>query len=195
MEAALTIGVLVVVSAFVLVRNIRRRSGSGIVAPRLGVLNLKGADGAQLAEQDALALLPVLGIAERSTSVPPKCDVLFLYSDLSPEGRLAGTQMWLGEIVRASGARILVVASENPGPAYKVSKGPGYGRVNLVMTLSRRGDAFPRFFLRLFQDMKRGTPMPLAWVRLAPQGAVPVHEELPSTIFACMAGAVRFRPA
>ena len=33
--------------------------------------------------------------------------------------------------------------------------------------------------------------MPMAWVKLAPQGPVPEHSELPSTIFVCMAGGVR----
>jgi hypothetical protein len=195
MEATLTIAVLMAVLTFLLVRNIWRRRGFIIAAPRLGMLNLKGADGALWADQDARALMPVLGVAERSTSFAPLCDVLFVYSDLSADGRTAGTRMWLGDLVRASGATILVVASENPGPAYTASKGPGYGRVNLVMTLSRRGEAFPRFFVRLFEDMKRGTPMPMAWVKMAPQGPVPEHSELPSTIFACMAGGVRFRAA
>jgi hypothetical protein len=159
------------------------------------MLNLKGAEGSLLAEQDARALQPVLGAAEQSALAVPKCDVLFLYSDLSSDGRITNTKMWLGEVVRASGATVLVVASENPGPAYNASKGPGYGRVNLVMTLSRRGEAFPRFFVRLFEDMKRGTPMPMAWVKIAPQGPVPEHSELPSTIFACLAGGLRFRAA
>ena len=35
--------------------------------------------------------------------------------------------------------------------------------------------------------------MPLAWVKLAPQGPVSEHNELPGTIFACMAGQVAFR--
>jgi hypothetical protein len=195
MEATVAIAGLIAIIAILLVRNIRRRMGSIIVVPRLGMLNLKGADGALLAEQDARALQPVLGAPEQSHSAVPKCDVLFLYGDLSSDGRIATTRMWLGEVVRASGASILVVASENPGPNYTASKGPGYGRVNLVLTLSRRGEAFPRFFVRLFEDMKRGTPMPMAWVKLAPQGPVPEHSELPSTIFVCMAGGVRFRAA
>jgi hypothetical protein len=193
MEASLAIAVLVLALTVVLIRNIRRRRGSVVTSPRLGMLNLKGAEGAQLMAEDALALEPVLGAAEQSSSAIPKCEVLFLYSDLAADGRLASTQNWLGDIVRASGATILVVASENPGPAYNASKGPGYGRVNLVMTLSRRGELFARFFARLFEDMKRGTPMPMAWVKLAPQGPVPEHSELPGTIFACMAGGVRFR--
>jgi hypothetical protein len=195
MQAAVTVLILIVVLAVILVRQRRNRKISVIVAPRFATLNLKGVEGEALVQADTLALKTVLGAAERSTTIAPKCDVLFLYSDLSADGRIASTQMWLGELVRASGATILVVASENPGPAYSASKGPGYGRVNIVMTLARRGEAFPRFFVRLFEDMKRGASMPMAWVKIAPQGPVPEHNELPSTIFTCMAGGVRFRAA
>jgi hypothetical protein len=189
------IAILIAVLVVTLIRQRRGRKASVIVAPRFATLNLKGAEGEALVEADTKALEPVLGVAEQSTSVPPKCDVLFLYSDLSADGRIAGTQMWLGELVRACEATVLVVATENPGPAYNASKGPGYGRVNLVMTLDRRGDLFARFFVRLFEDMKRGTPMPLAWVKLAPQGPVPAHSELPGTMFICMAEQVVFRAA
>ncbi len=194
MQTTVTIAILVGVLIVILVRQRTRRKVAVIEAPRFATLNLKGAEGEALVQADTLALQPVLGVAEQSTSVAPKCDVLFLYSDLSADGRLASTQMWLGELVRASGATILVVATENPGAAYNASKGTGYGRVNLVMTLSRRGDLFARFFVRLFEDMRRGTPMPMAWVKLAPQGPVPAHNELPGTMFACMAGQVAFRP-
>jgi hypothetical protein len=193
MQATIVIAILIAVLVATLVGQRKSRKVAVIVAPRFATLNLKGAEGEALVQADTVALQPVLGVAEHSTSVPPKCDVLFLYSDLSADGRIASSQMWLGELVRASGATILVVATENPGAAYNASKGLGYGRVNLVMTLTRRGDLFAPFFVRLFEDMKRGTPMPMAWVKLAPQGPVPAHNELPGTMFACMAGQVAFR--
>ncbi len=193
MQTTVVIAILIGVLVVTLIRQRKARKASLIVAPRFATLNLKGAEGEALVQADTLALQPVLGVAEHSTTVAPKCDVLFLYSDLSTDGRLASTGLWLGELVRASGATILIVATENPGTAYNASRGPGYGRVNLVMTLSRRGDLFARFFVRLFEDMKRGTPMPMAWVKLAPQGAVPAHDELPGTMFVCMAGQVAFR--
>jgi hypothetical protein len=64
------------------------------------MLSLKGVEGAALAEQDARALLPVLGMAERSTSFAPLCDVLFRYSDLLADGRIASSKMRLAELVR-----------------------------------------------------------------------------------------------
>ncbi len=172
----------------------RRRKAAYIVAPRFATLNLKGAEGEALLQVDTGALEPILGVAEQSRFVPPKCDVLFLYSDISPDGRIASSRMSLGELAKASGVTILVVASDNPGPAYVAGNKTGnYGRVNLVMTLARRGDLFPRFFVRLFEDMMLGTSMPLAWVKLAPQGPQAESPEFPSTIFACMAGQVAFR--
>ena len=173
----------------------RRRKAACIVAPRFATLNLKGAEGEALIQVDTRVLEPIFGVAEQSRFLPPKCDVLFLYSDISPDGRIESSRMSLGDLVKASGATILVVASDNPGPAYVAGNKTGnYGRVNLVMTLARRGDLFPRFFVRLFEDMMRGTSMPLAWVRLAPQGPQAESAEFPSTIFACMAGQVSFRP-
>jgi hypothetical protein len=192
MQATVLIVILVCILVVVLVRQ-RRRRRRVIVAPRFATLNLNGAEGEALVQADTQALQPVLGIAEQSNFVPPRCDVLFVYSNISPDGRIESTRMSLGELIRASGATILVVASENIGAHYVACNKTGpYGPVNLVMTLSRRGDLFPRFFVRLFEDMKRGTSMPLAWVKLAPQGPMSESDELPSTIFACMAGQVAF---
>jgi len=96
MKATVTIAMPVALLTILLVRNIRRRKGSVIVAPRLGMLNLKGADGTLLAEQDARALLPVLEPAAQSNLGVSKCDVLFLYSDLSSYGRIATTKIGMG---------------------------------------------------------------------------------------------------
>jgi len=194
MTAVAPILVLLCVLVVILVREKRRRRVSVIAAPRFGTLNLKGADGEALVEADTRALQSVLGVAERSTLIPLKCDVLFVYCDISSDGRIATSGMSLGDLVRSSGATILVVASENPGPMYIACNKTGpFGRVNLVMTLNRRGERFARFFTRLFEDMKRGTSMPLAWVKLASQNPNVDDPEVPGTIFACMAGQVSFR--
>jgi hypothetical protein len=88
---------------------------------------------------------------------------------------------------------VVVVASENRGDAYIAStKAKTHGRANLVMTIARRDHAFPIFFLHLFEDMKKGVSMPLAWVKLAPQGSGKEHESLPETIFACEVGQLAF---
>jgi hypothetical protein len=91
----------------------------------------------------------------------------------------------LRDLIQASGAQVVVVASDNSGDAYIAStKGRTHGRANLAMTIARRDPAFPTFFLRLFEDLKRGTSMPIAWVKLAPQVPGKAHDNLPETIFA-----------
>ena len=87
-----------------------------------------------------------------------------------------------------------MVASENRGEAYISStKGRTHGRADLVMTIARNGSAFPQFCSDLFEEMKRGVSMPVAWVKLAPQGLVKEHTSLPEMIFACEAGQLVFR--
>jgi len=79
MQATVTIVILIGVLVVILVRQRRRRQVSVIVAPRFATLNLKGAEGEALVQADTLALQPILGVAEQSNFVAPKCDVLFLY--------------------------------------------------------------------------------------------------------------------
>lgn len=190
------VGLLVLLSVLValLVRAARRRGKTVVSGPRFAILNLKGADGAVLAEADKAALKPVFASCEESAQIPPRCDVLFVYADLLPNGSIKNSDAGLSDLARASGASIVVVASENTGEAYTASaKGRGFRGVNMVMTISRRGQAFSRFFCALFDKMKRGTSMPVAWNQLAPQIPGKDHVDCPSTIFACGAGQVKFR--
>jgi hypothetical protein len=87
---------------------------------------------------------------------------------------------------------VVVVATPNAADGYiAAAKRTGYGTANLVMTLDRKGAAFATFFTALFSDMKRGTSMPTAWIKLAPQH--PRAQEgrsLPVMIFSCEAGQV-----
>ncbi len=104
------------------------------------------------------------------------------------------SQAGLREIIRDSGASVVVVASENQVDAYSAASGnKNIGRANLVMTIDRNGRIFPNFFVRLFADMKKGVSMPVAWVKLAPQGPGIDHADCPDTIFACEAGQIAFK--
>jgi hypothetical protein len=51
------------------------------------------------------------------------------------------------------------------------------------MTLERKGANFSQFLVQLFSEMFGGRSMPIAWVKLAPQGSKTGHENLPETIF------------
>ena len=162
--------------------------------PRLGILDLTAGDGVAMIAADKAALQDVFLSREESSRDVPQCDVLFLYANLSEEGRVEGYARGLREIIRDSGAKVAVVASENNEQSCtKAGERKPYGQANLVITFSRRGDAFPRFFGELFSKMKRGASMPSAWVQLAPQIPTNEHPDCPSTIFLCEVGQVRFK--
>jgi hypothetical protein len=193
MPLALIIGLLLV-GAAVLVLRYKGRRALVIRSPRFGVLNLKGQAAEPLIAADIEALTPLLGTPIRGSALAPFCDVLFLYCDVDSKGCVGNGPGTLRDLIQKLRAPLVVVASENSGDAYVAStKGQIHGRTNLVMTLSRRGDAFPTFFVRLFRDMKKGVSMPMAWVKLSPQGPSQKQESLPSTIFACEAGQMVFK--
>ena len=186
--------VALMAAGVLVVARTRRRNPLVIHAPRLGILNLKGDAAERLIAEDMAALTPVLGTPVRGTASSPFCDVLFIYCDIAPGGRVGNFPGTLRDLIQILYAPLVVVASENSGDAYiSTTKGQNHGRANLVMTLSRQEGAFPLFFARLFTDMKRGVPMPVAWTKLAPQVPGTEHDTLPSTIFACGAGKLVFR--
>ena len=180
--------VVVVVVGFTLLRLATR--GQKIANPRLGLLDLTEGKSEGIVAEDRAALADLFSAVEASTDVVPKCDVLFLYATLGEAGALIGTDRYLRATIRESRAKIVVVASENPDP--KPSKpGPGDARANLVITLQRNGDKFPRFIRELFTRMKKGQTMPMAWVKIVPQGPSPKHDDCPGTIFLMEAGPLR----
>jgi hypothetical protein len=165
-----------------------------IKAPRLGVLNLIGAEADTLVADDLKAFTPLFGKAVESRSAAPKCDVLLVYARISDAGKVANSEQNLRGIIRDAGATVVIVASENSGDAYIAgSSKTGYGSANLVMTIDRGGKRFSAFFVRLFKKMFSGTTMPVAWVKLVPQVPGMDHPDAPGTIFAAEAGQVTFR--
>jgi hypothetical protein len=158
----------------------------------LGILDLSNGTASELIVADRAALAPLFTEVNISTKQAPACGILFAYCTIGADGRIADYGLGLREIVRDSGATVVVVATPNAADNYVAAATPtGYGTANLVMTLDRKGGAFSSFFRALFSEMKTGTPMPVAWVKLAPQ-----HTEaqeglsLPETIFWCEAGQV-----
>ena len=161
--------------------------------PRWGVANFLGADDEGLIDGDIASLSPILGTPARREGDVPTCDVLFIYARVRPDGTLEHANRGLRELIRDSGAVVVVVASENPGQAYIAGAATKpYGQANLVMTLNRNGEGFHRFFASLFSKMAAGVSMPVAWVQLAPQHPNAQANDLPGTIFACEAGQVAF---
>src|SRR5512137_1417064 len=114
--------------------------------PALGVLNLAGPPGDALATEDLLQLAPLFSLLRKSDGDPPACDVLLIYCDIAENGKVEGSARTLREIIRDSGASIVVVAKNHSVNAY-IAAAPrlSIGRANLVMTLDRKGAGFSRF--------------------------------------------------
>jgi hypothetical protein len=164
-----------------------------IKSPIAGFLDLTNGDATTEISADRLALSPLFNSSLDSSSEPPHCNVLFVYCHLEPDGGVRGSGQSLRELIRESGAAVVVVATENSPQSYiAAAKAHSFGRANLVMTIERRGVIFPTFFRQLFAEMKRGVSMPVAWNKLAPQIPGVDHSHCPGTIFACEVGQLAF---
>jgi hypothetical protein len=171
----------------------KRRAAAIIKQPRWGVANFLSAEEQSPIDEDISSLASILGTPTRRERDVPACDVLFIYARFRSDGTLENSTRGLRELIRDSGAVIVVVASENTGETYiaAAAKKP-YGQANLVMTLKRNGEGFPRFFADLFSRMRAGISMPIAWVQLAPQHARSQGKDRPETMFACEVGQITF---
>ena len=156
----------------------------------LAFVNFIGKDAEEIAGQDIAALMPLFDRVENRTTAPkqiPTCQVLFLYAQLEPDGMVRGTKWSVRDMVLLSKASIVVVASPNAGES-GVGAGPEIREH--VFTTNRRGTAFPTFFRKLFERMRDGEQMLLAWVQLAPQG-VP-STDAPETMMLAEGGKLVF---
>lgn len=164
-----------------------------IGTPTVGFLNLCGSDGEAAMKADQQLLQPLFREVRESRDEVPQCAVLFLYGDLDAEGKVAGRNNDVRSIIKAAGAYIAVIASENPPDHYMRCLGrPNDWTANIVLTIDRKGDKLPTFFVELFRRMYAGTSMLVAWGELAPQ--IPGHDnpDAPSTIMAAEAGHLVF---
>ena len=177
---------------------IARRDGIDVLvfpSPRIGFLNLLGEAAETMIADDRMAFESQFATEDElhGTGIP-NCDILMIYCVVESDGRIRGTRDGLGDIMRRSRACIVMVASENPLEHYSIAaNSAGDFHANLVLTLSRNGTAFVRFFSQLFTLMMRGTSMPFAWISLAPQAPTAEHTDCPSTLFMCAAGHVAFK--
>lgn len=166
--------------------------------PIIGFINLFGNEGLALAQTDRSNIASVFSTASKiETERFPRCNVLFIYGEIEPSGRVSGRPYSLRDIIRASGAYIAVVAS-NTSPSVLSSKEFGeYLKrkndwpANIVITVDRNGDQFGKFFKALFVEMNAGATMPSAWVKLAPQGPS-MNADNPGTLVLLEAGHIAF---
>jgi hypothetical protein len=166
-----------------------------IESPTIGFYDLTRDGSAKIIAADKAALVQFFISSVESTDAPPTCDVLFVYCYFEPSGRIRGSSRSLREMIRDSGAAVVVIATENSGNYYMAAakEKENYGQANLVMVLCRKGDIFAKFFQRLFGEMKRGVSMPVAWDKLAPQIPGAKHADCPDAIFACEKGQLAFK--
>ena len=136
---------------------------------------------------------PLFAQVRESTSVVPRCEVLFIYCTIQPDGTIVGCLEPIREVIKKAGAYIAILAAENPPEVYIKGLGPRKDWfANIAMTINRNGAKFAPFFARLFEAMFKGQSMLLSWVQLAPQIPGREHPDAPSTIMAAEAGHLTF---
>jgi hypothetical protein len=183
-------------AAYALYLTFRGRNSGVLVNPTLGFLTVGELEFAALLEEDRAALAPLFSRVESASGYQiPQCDVLFMYANIQSDGSLGlGADVTLRHAAERAGAAIAVLASSNASENISAAaKLPGPKRANLVWTFDRNGGGFSTFFKELFTQMKRGKPMPRAWVSISPQFQSERHRDLPKTMCQMEAGQVRFR--
>jgi hypothetical protein len=160
-----------------------------LAKPKIGFLNLQGESGSSLAVNDRRVLAPLFSESFLTDGAVPRCEVIFIYCSVDAGGRIVGSPAGIRDLTKAAGAYVAVVASENPPDSYMKALGPRicWG-ANTVLVVDRKADKFAVFFYRLFDAMKRGQTMLMAWVELAPQIPGVEHPNAPSALMAAEAG-------
>jgi hypothetical protein len=87
--------------------------------------------------------------------------------------------------------KLLWLASDNPPERYIKGFGARGKRLDLVMTLKRKGPNFPSFLEKLLSRMAYGDAMPIAWNDICPQIPRSEHPDAPESIFFAGRGGVR----
>jgi hypothetical protein len=140
-------------------------------APSVGILDVDGLESKRLIALDMMFLKAIFGRVRTVTLAESACDVLFLYATLEADGSVVGSTPGLREIIRDSGAKIVVFGLPNPSLCHaEADKSKPYGKANLVETLDRRvrpimalntrgvaapfGESVGRFTLRLSETAK-----------------------------------------
>ena len=124
-------------------------------------------------------------------------DIVHLFCDLSPGGILTdskGATVSGTELIAKcceKNVKLLWIANGNKSDDYMNGFKLNGNRLNLVMTLDRRGQRFSKFLERLISKISGGKTIPLAWVALAPQAKGPWEEDCPSFIFSTTRGDVK----
>jgi hypothetical protein len=160
----------------------------------IGFANMSGDDLDAIVQEDVAVLSPLF---EQAIVTAPgqisRAPILFLYAHFDEVGFIRGlSQRGIRQIVQATQARLVVVAAPMSAETFRKAAGiPGPKTANLVFTLDRNQQHFASFFKALFERMRDGEDMLMAWVQLAPQGPVQ-RPDIPATILIPEAGKLAF---
>lgn len=178
-----------------IVDAVERREKAPRAPLAIGFANLAGPGFDELVAQDAQALGPLF--MRSRVGKPhqiPSAEVLFVYTHLNEDGTIRGPKaVGVRQIVQTTHAAIVVVASPNSPESIRNAIGlRGPKSANLVFTLERNGEGFPRFFRALFEKMQAGEDMLSAWAALAPQHPGANAPDAPSTMLVAEGGRIAF---
>jgi hypothetical protein len=133
------------------------------------------------------AILPSLqALLER---LEQNYDIVHLCCDVTPNGTISdatGKEITGTELIQRccdQNVKLLWCASDNPAERYIKGFGARGKRLNLVMTLARKGFNFSSSLEKLLSQMADGETMPNAWSNLWPQVPGAPHPDAPESIF------------
>jgi hypothetical protein len=124
-------------------------------------------------------------------------DIVHLICDVTENGTIRDTnghEITGTELIERccdQNVKLLWSASDNPSERYIKGFGARGKRLNLVMTLKRKGPNFPSFLQKLLSQMAYGETMPVAWNDICPQIPRSDHPDAPESIFFAGRGGVR----
>ena len=174
--------------------SIRTTAGSPFCIPR-PVIGFYCADPSHSADMqaDRVALAPLFDQVREGSRDVPVCNVLCVYARIQADGGLENLPMRLRDLIKSAEAQVAILASDNDPKILARAVQPENGwNANIVLTIARKGEAFPAFFAKLFQAMREGKSMLMAWVELAPHGPSAGHAEGPDTMMLAEAGHIAF---
>ena len=86
-----------------------------VEAHTLGMLDLSGGTAGALMAVDRAALAPLFRRVSESADAPPRSTLLLVYCSIASDGAILNSRRSLREIIRDSGAPVVIVATPNPG--------------------------------------------------------------------------------
>jgi len=122
MEGQVGATVLLIFVVIVLYRYSGPPSVAFIEKPVLGLLDLSSGLLTSDLDTDRETLRSLFYSVFESTTSPPRCDVLLLYCQIEIDGRIRGSELGLRELIRESGARVVVVASETQSDTWQPAR-------------------------------------------------------------------------